>query len=261
MTNLYLIKALTNMHVGSGEISYDLIDNKVQRDVATGYPTINSSSLKGALRNHFEGKKYSNPLKVFGDKNGKTGEYKFFSANLLSIPVRSNKKPFFRAACPQIIEDLVNCIEEFDIQYDLKNKLNTLKKLSPQEKRPIIFEEIKDVIIEDYFAEFADYPNIEELEGLFGKNMVLFSNDDFKALMKELPVLARNKLENGESKNLWYEEVIPRESRFYFTVLNGEDSFDNGFNKILLDGPVQIGANASIGYGYTIIEQLAGEKI
>lgn len=262
MSSLYLIKALTNMHVGSGSMSYDLIDNKVQRDVITGYPTIKSSSLKGALKNHFENKAYSDLLNVFGGKDGTIGRYKFFSANLLSIPVRSNKKPFFRAICPQIIEELVNYIEEFDIQYKFKNELDFLRKLVPQEKKPIIFEEIKDVIIEDFFAEFREIEDtyIKKLESLFGRNMVLFSNNDFATLMEELPVLARNKLENGESKNLWHEEIVPRESRFYFTILNEKIFLDSEFEKILLNRPIQIGANASIGYGYTKIEKLAGGK-
>lgn len=45
------------MHVGSGDASYTLIDNQVQRDVITGFPTINSSSLKGSLRSFLDPKR------------------------------------------------------------------------------------------------------------------------------------------------------------------------------------------------------------
>jgi len=56
--DLYIIEALTNIHVGSGDINFDIIDNQVQKDAITGYPVIHSSSFKGALREHFRDKNY-----------------------------------------------------------------------------------------------------------------------------------------------------------------------------------------------------------
>ncbi len=53
--NIYIIDCLTNMHVGSGETNFNIVDNQVQRDSVTEFPTINSSSLKGALRDFAEG--------------------------------------------------------------------------------------------------------------------------------------------------------------------------------------------------------------
>ena len=50
--NIYLLECLTNLHVGSGEVNYNIVDNEVERDVVTNYPTINSSGVKGALRAH-----------------------------------------------------------------------------------------------------------------------------------------------------------------------------------------------------------------
>jgi len=51
---LYKITAMTNMHVGSGDMNFGVIDKLVQRDSLTGYPVIYSSSLKGALREFFK---------------------------------------------------------------------------------------------------------------------------------------------------------------------------------------------------------------
>ena len=64
-----------------------------------------------------------------------------------------------------------------------------------------------------------------------------------------LPIIARNVLDNGESKNLWYEQVVPAETIFY-TIIH-----DNGDRTLAeqISNPkafVQIGANATIGYGY-----------
>jgi CRISPR-associated protein Cmr4 len=65
-------------------------------------------------------------------------------------------------------------------------------------------------------------------------------------------------LKEGQSKNLWYEEVVPHESKFIFLVSIpltndiglDESEFNNSFN----DKIVQIGGNASIGYGYCQIQ-------
>ena len=61
-----------------------------------------------------------------------------------------------------------------------------------------------------------------------------------------LPIIARNVLENGESKNLWYEQVLPAETVLYTIIQEENDDLLKA-----LDGKiVQIGAGATIGYGY-----------
>ncbi|MDP3829955.1 MAG: hypothetical protein Q8Q47_01715, partial [Ignavibacteriaceae bacterium] len=92
-----------------------------------------------------------------------------------------------------------------------------------------------------------------------GNDPALFHDDDFKELVKHLPVIARNQLENGESKNLWYEEVVPRESRFVFFVskLESTELDLSDFDTKIQEKVIQIGGNASIGYGYTKIKKLS----
>lgn len=96
-TRMYVINTLSNMHVGSGEVNYGVIDNLIQRDSVTNLPNINSSGLKGAIREYF--KENENLVReLFGSapKDEKTlpGKVRFFEANLLSMPVRSDKVPF-----------------------------------------------------------------------------------------------------------------------------------------------------------------------
>ena len=50
---LFHIDALTNMHVGSGNITYGFVDNLIQRNAVTGFPVIHASGIKGALREYF----------------------------------------------------------------------------------------------------------------------------------------------------------------------------------------------------------------
>lgn len=63
---IFVIECLTNLHVGNGDVNFNIIDNEVERDVVTGFPTINSSGVKGALRAFFEENDLSNINEIFG---------------------------------------------------------------------------------------------------------------------------------------------------------------------------------------------------
>jgi len=269
-TALYTIKTLTNLHVGSGEINFDIIDNQVQRDFL-GRPHINSSSLKGALREHFSKNNTTNGRStsyIFGPDNNEniaqSGAYKFFEASLLTRPVRSNKRPYFNAITIETIEELLEMFEDFsiDISQSVTDALKAMIANKPAEGEAYIYEALKDVKIEHIHTVSSQDP-IDGLEDLLGTNLVLLHNDDMQQIA--LPVLARNHLHNGESKNLWYEEVVPKRSTFYFVigVPNNEDTkeadeldkFNNAFETSLAQN-VQIGANATIGYGYSKIKRV-----
>lgn len=266
-TSLYTIKTLTNLHAGSGDANFDIIDNQVQRDAITTLPNINSSSLKGAFREHFTQFDANGMINyIFGpestsDDNHQTGAYSFFEAKLLTRPIRSNAKYFFNATGPAVISEFLKSCELFQISLDseLKNVLQKLSELKPT--KPFIFEDIKGAFLEDEMAEFKQF-DTSKLVSFLGKDLALLSDENFKALA--LPVLARNKLENGESKNLWYEEVVPKESKFYFFIAKPEnlDVKDNsqkieGFERRFDNEEIiQIGANKSIGYGFCKISHI-----
>jgi len=276
---LYKITAMTNMHVGSGDMNFGVIDKLVQRDSLTGYPVIYSSSLKGALREFFKNETSENERflnYVFGappvTSKGETtlqsnsGEYKFFSANLLSIPVRSNTKPFYRAISPFIVKEFIEALERFKIEngieHELKSMLDNIgKRQAVKNGAPCIFENREeDVILEDLNAAFSGIDVSEGIKGVFGDDLAVFHDDDFKEICKDLPIIARNNLENGISRNLWYEEIVPRQTRFYFIVAVPESDktkdIDEKFEKFIQTNLVQIGANASIGYGFTAIDKV-----
>lgn len=265
-SSLYFIKCITNLHVGSGDISFGVIDNLVQRDCITGLPVINASSLKGALREHFTDIKSEIVEALFGESNSdnpRQGSHKFFNANILVYPVRSNKKQFFRATSPAVIEHFLQTAEDFGIaiKTDQKEALNKMSNLDLQEKKPFIFENIQDVELEEFKAEYKNSTDVSKLSNLLGSDLALFNDDDFKNLVcgkNCLPVIARNYLENGISQNLWYEEIVPRESRFYFATSCLEEQTD--FESLLLQNNIQIGANATIGYGLTSIYKVEVQK-
>lgn len=250
-TIFYKIEALTNMHVGSGDTNYGVIDNLIQRDVVTELPTINGSSLKGALKEFFDNKNFNKVKEVFGSDDN-NADYKFLSANLLAFPLRSNKKPYFLAICPDIIKRLEDDAKNFGFSVDLKE----LEAFHPEKGKPIIFtNETEELLVEDFQNfEQKQKPKNPQIFKDF-ENVVILNDEDFKEACNDLnlPVIARNKV--GENKNLWYEQVVPSKSLFYFILMHNEKKLHE-FEKILVSDIVHIGANATVGYGFTKISKL-----
>jgi CRISPR-associated protein Cmr4 len=271
-TDLYTIETLSNLHVGAGDINFDVIDNQVQRDAITKLPNINSSSLKGAFREAFsvQGEEPSNMVKyIFGGSNNEdshtTGAYSFFEAQLLTRPVRSNVKSYFNATSPAVIDAFLQTIKDFEIEFDetLQEALTKFSELKPSKNKPFIFENITNAILEDDEAVVNDF-DTSKIQEFLGNDLVLFDDGDFKELV--LPVLARNFLVDGMSKNLWYEEVVPKKSKFFFCIGKATnldpkdkaqkiDGFENRFNNE--GSKIQFGANKSIGYGYSKVTKVS----
>ncbi len=252
-TAIYKIEALTNIHVGSGDTNYGVIDNLVQRDVTTNYPTINGSSLKGALKEYFESKKFANIKDVFGDDTQKAG-YRFLSAKLLAVPARSNKKSYFMATCPAIIKQFNEDVNTFKS----KISLNGFVDFAPSMGKPIIFTNDSNGLFIEDFTEFETKQNKKPNDcSIFGdcENLVILNDEDFIELVDDfnLPVVARNKV--AGDKNLWYEQVVPSKSLFYF-VLIYDNNHITDFDDTLKEDIIHIGANATVGYGFTKISKL-----
>lgn len=228
---LYTIECISNLHVGSGQDNDGVIDGLIQRDVVTDLPCINASSLKGALREHCEkwNKAHNedaekvNVVKLFGKKvsgeeNCEAGEYRFLDASILSIPRPSVNAPFVQVTCDEVVTELQDKASLFGVGLG-DNEKETVLRLA----------------------------NVLETNNC--------SYEDFKKYNDELPVIARNYLENGVSKNLWYEQVLPRKSRLAFFILHDDGEINEAFDSAITSVPVQIGANASVGYGICVIKK------
>lgn len=270
-TTIYTIEAFSNLHVGSGNVNYGIVDNLIQRDAITGLPIIHSSSLKGALREYYSGKLSKEVVeKFFGsDPKGnkrESGSYRFFDAFLLALPVRSDKVPFFLATCRQVITEFLEKVAAFGIKLpkDISNGLNTLLNISLKNSTsPTVFtREYNEALIED-LNEKAIYNKIDDmkpLEALFGTYpLVLLNDTHFNTLCNDshLPVIARNYLNNGKSENLFYEQVLPRFTRLYYITCQMIE------NDCLPEAEelVQIGGNASVGYGYCKLSELKLQSV
>lgn len=270
-TKMYLINALSNMHVGSGDVNYGIIDNMIQRDLLTGLPNINSSGLKGAIREFFRDTSYER--EIFGSRSDDSssvtmpGKFRFFEANLLSFPARSDKVPFLMTTSYNIIQEIIEKLDIFQCEKskELKLKLQSfignskIKELNHSNKREaLVFDpKLAGACIEevDLKATYCDTEVDQVIFQLFGERLVLLPHKILSELCDDnhLPVIARNCLEDGMSENLWYEQILPRYTRMYFMLMPGNidapgDKTD--FLEKLSDEIFQLGANASIGYGY-----------
>lgn len=227
--SVWLIEAMTNIHAGNENVSsYGLIDKVIQRSASTNLPCIHSSSLKGAI-NEFAtevlGLEEEERIRIFGGdkkKNGskktQKGKYVFFDANLLFLPVPDEERLYRLVTCDAVLNEVVERMNAFGIACNLRSLEAQLRTLG--------------------------YSYRKETEAKFKE---LCSDD-------ELPIIARNRLESGESVNLWYEQILPRKTVFCSLIMS-EDT-------VLLDRLkqentlVQIGANATIGYGYCQFKKL-----
>ena len=222
------LECITNMHVGNGDVNYNIIDNEVEKDPVTGYPTINSSGVKGALREFFDGdpdlKGHVDTL--FGaDEKGKTtpGQLKILGADMIARAVRASKgtEPYYLVTTQSALD---------------KYEDNCAVFLG---RKPQIT--VKNVT--DRAAEGIDLTQAAVLDG---KEVHIMAEDQFRSL--ELPVMARNKLDNGISRNLWYEQIVPHESLFALVVI-GSEAHLGIFRDAVSGKVIQFGGNASIGYG------------
>ena len=269
--SLYSLKTLFNTHVGSGQSSYGIVDNIVQKDYLNAYPCIHSTSLKGALREWVRVAlaKEQEAKAIFGDanetKNGREeqskknqpGSHHFFQAALLSFPMRSDKVQFFHVTCPAILENFQAQLGNFGMTA-LQTELQTLIDLAPASNAPKSLMGTVDAIVEVHTIKTVASPMTlsPHLAKLLGTNVVVMDNGNFDTLIKKLPIITRNNLENGQSTNLFYEEVVPRETHFAFlvgTLPTTAIKFDAIKDETKL---LQIGANATVGYGFCKLQHI-----
>ena len=288
--NMYMIETLTNMHVGSGDTHFGIVDNLIQRSPVTKVPVIHSSGLKGSLREYFVEPKLSKDeiRDLFGadveegnseksDQFTNTpGHLIFFEANMLTLPLRSNQNIYYNCTSEDVLLDYLKSVKDFvkqDLIYDeIKNWLGTMNFSSHDF---YYFKGDEGIEIEDFTKGKLYLSTIPDSVKTFLSNyckieidkLAIFGSSIFGGICKEsIPVVARNRIDkDGTSGNLFYEEVLPRKTKLYFVL--GYDSYLNQTSKDSLRTKFetefnnsvniyQFGANYSIGYGFSKIEKV-----
>lgn len=106
----YLLHALSPLHAGTGQAA-DVIDLPIARMKGTGIPIVPGSSVKGVLRDWFDGGRLAEgPHRaVFGpatheDPATHAGALMVHDARLLALPVRSFRGTFAWVSSPLLLE-------------------------------------------------------------------------------------------------------------------------------------------------------------
>ena len=260
--HMFKLECLTDLHVGNGETTYGIIDNEVEKDtVLTDVPIIHASGVKGALREHFERlwdendklviKAFCNREEmvkgIFGDKDN-PGGYKFLNAGLIARPLRvsDGSKPYILTTSEDILQNFSSLMSGLGLSGFYSYE-------------PLNFVDDKMFLC-----------NVKTIREIEGKGVGIFNPSDYRmsgiqkligndfAIAKtlsdfDLPTRARNALKDGKSENIWYEELVPHKSIFYFIVITPDSECKLCFEE---GTPVQFGGNASIGNGFTRIEKV-----
>ena len=98
--------AVSPVHMGAGTAT-GVIDNPIQRERHTGHPCFAGSGIKGAVRHAFQALRRDSRLidRMFGPSDGDlhAGAVGFGDAQLVVFPIRSLKKGYVYATCPQAL--------------------------------------------------------------------------------------------------------------------------------------------------------------
>lgn len=249
-TVFYAIECLTNLHVGSGDTNYSIVDNEVEKDI-NGLPMIHASGVKGALRQALTGK--VNVDEIFGAKGSnersQEGSHKFLDAHLISRPLRvanSNELSAVSVITVDTINRLLKQTAAFGAPIADIDQITT-PAFGDNEFLTTVNENIK---VEGEATARLEGKTAEELKKLgnvLPSKLAIAKNFDYYAL----PVMARNCLVEGR-ENLWYEEVVPHGSVLYFGIV-----YPDGAPELAFPDVVQFGGNASIGCGYCKITKIS----
>jgi CRISPR-associated protein Cmr4 len=266
---IYLITE-TPLHAGSGsDLGY--IDLPIQREKHTGYPKIEGSGFKGALRQAFEGKDSSDDHwiklnRIFGydeqglshkvkdefkDKKDFAGALGLTDVRILLFPVKSLKGTFAWVTCRRVLTKFHHELKDIcEIETDLFEIPNEIGVSGES----LYIDEAKSKIqLEEYiYSDLKVNPKIKELSTWFKtnifheslsywqaaieNNLVVLSDEDFADFMKfSTEVHTRIKIDNETGTvvdgALFTQEYLPAESVMYGLSMFSAEFKKNGLSK------------------------------
>ena len=216
---------------------------------------IHASGIKGAFLKHFQNEmSITDRETIFGAPGSgaetKPGSYRFLDAHLLARPMRTENgsASFINVTTTELMQNFLNTVEDFSG----KSLGKSIPSLDFGDSKFLATKNVRVEGLSTNILKDNQKEQITWLETLVGENYAIAQNmRDY-----DLPIIARNCLENGISQNLWYEEFVPYGSTFFMVILTPEEECKLDFSK-----PIQIGGNASIGYGFTKIEKIDLSKL
>ena len=278
---LFFIKAITPLHVGSGR-DLGVVDLPIQREAHTGFPKIEASSLKGAIRSAFTQENDEiEAEKIFGTGDN-AGELGFSDARILFFPVKSVKGVYAYITCPMVLNKF--CEDKTLIKYEKLNNGFIIPKIDNLDDNKCIILENKKIVINNKHVILEEYSfEIEEMNSeefikipnlnINKERIVIVSDDNFAHFVKNsTEVITRIKIDNTtgtvQTGGLFTEEYLPAESILYSISITNKPYKPNNIElfkseKDVLDffseipNVIQIGGNSTLGKG---IVEIIGVK-
>lgn len=272
------------LHAGTGN-DLGIVDLPIQRERHTGFPKIESSSLKGAIRDHFE--RFSDKKKViasFGaeanDTTPQAGAIGVTDARLLFFPIKSMRGVFSWATCPSVLNQFIKDLSISEVTIpDSFSKVNENQVAKGSDliinSSKIVLEEYtfsvnESQVVTEIASWVADHIFTEETPTYFKNkiksSIVVLSDNDFTDFVQHsTEVITRTKIdpETGTVQDgaLFTEEYLPSDSIMYSLLLTGAE-FSSNTEKMSADDietfmkegvesqPVfQLGGNSTLGKG------------
>ena len=227
---LLLIRALTPLHVGSGRGASTYVDVPVQRD-EFGFPTIWSSSLKGALKAGYKDKGCEWRA-LFGfepEEQPFVSEYSsalsFTDARLVLVPARVLNGVWFYLTSPHMLTYLNLYSEVAGLgKVEVPAIGNGTALISKQE----LVSSDGSVLVNEMSVKVRYDPNLVErifghllpseiLNNVKAKGLIVVSDDVSKLLVnRSMLIQYRVRLDRNTKtvaeRSLWSEEYLPSES-------------------------------------------------
>ncbi len=270
--------AVSPIHAGSGA-SVATVDLPIQRERHTGYPIIQASGVKGALRDHFRQHNGDKNLinKIFGSDeqdgwNKKEaslpGSIAVSDAKLLAFPMRSNVAPFIWVTSPTILKRLSKDLEYVGISEtfgDLNIKKDSAKIIKGD------FDNNDKIILEDVVVNPDGKLEVVFLNDRFPQveRLLLVSDETFDYCVSSCTEIQTNikidsKKGTATEGGLRYQEFLPSDSVLYSVVyFSGKSNAleAEGIKEKLKDsinGFLQVGGDITLGKGICNVSWIDG---
>jgi CRISPR-associated protein Cmr4 len=243
---IFYIHTITPMHVGSGS-DLGIVDMPIQREGHTNFPKIESSSLKGSMRETFERQNMTTSIKThltfgyddsnaprlvkekFSEKKAQefAGALGFSDGRILLFPIKSAKNIFAWVTCPLVLNKFVKDLKISDNEQNFVIKENTItndSKINIDNGNVILEEYQISVSKENDTQKIAEFLATELDNDDIKEKLIILSDDDFKDFITlSTEVITRTKIDNKTgvvaTGALFTEEYLPSETVMYSLAL------------------------------------------
>jgi len=246
---VFYIHTVSPMHVGSGS-DLGIVDMPIQREGHTSFPKIESSSLKGSIREAFEmrgrtdldillktymsfGYDETNaPSAVetaFPNKKDRefAGALGFSDARILLFPVKSAKGIFAWITSPMVLNKFIKDLKISDNEQTftiVENSISNDSKINIDNNSVILEEYQINITKKDDTQTITEFLSTELDNDEIKEKLIILSDDDFKDFVTlSTEVITRTKIDNatGTVKDgaLFTEEYLPSETVMYSLAL------------------------------------------